>query len=181
MNRINNGTRILYPARNCWAIIEPAMYFWFGQKLLRILYTPIPPVCNSITAHESAEVGGKKKTKIIMSLEKKYCYSPNKNPRFISFAGARESPWYTGLKKKKKITSVNYVKLCQQQQKEKATRLYTSPRRLQLVIIRVWFSDIFTQPGRCVHVDMQILCCRDQGFRLYNASSRLSTICIFWI
>jgi hypothetical protein len=44
---------------------------------------------------------------------------PQKKPRFISFAGARESPWYEIYKKK--ITSVNYVKLCQQQQNQKAT------------------------------------------------------------
>lgn len=37
-----------------------------------------------------------------MSLEKNFVTALKKNPRFISFAGARESPWYTGLKKKKK-------------------------------------------------------------------------------
>jgi hypothetical protein len=35
-----------------------------------------------------------------MSLEKNFVTALKKNPRFISFAGARESPWY-GIYKKK--------------------------------------------------------------------------------
>lgn len=78
------------------------------------------------------------------------------------------------LKKKKKITSVNYVKLCQEQKKEKTTRLYASPRRLQLVIIRVWFSDIFTAWDDVHHVDMQI-CAAEIKVFAYITRSRLST------
>lgn len=171
MNRINNGTRILYPARNCWAIIEPAMYFWFGQNCY-VSYTPIPPVCNSITAHKSAEVGGKKNKNNNVP-GKKFCYSPKKKPALYF---VRRSAWKSLVRDlQKKITSVNYVKLCQQQQNQKATWLYTSPRRLQLVIIRVWFSDIFTAGTMCTRRHAN-LCCRDQGFRLYNARSRLSTM-----